>query len=89
MKPTDAELEIAIIAAERLCETGTDEHHLGQCLIYLYQRLDQLDRVRAAAEDFLHSGQEDPQYDALVRAIEASREGAAQPLDTGVRRDRS
>ena len=78
MKPTDNELEIAIIAAERLSESGTDEHHLGQCLIYLYQRLDQLDRVRAAAENFLHSGQEDPQYDALARAIVAARQREAQ-----------
>jgi len=76
MKPTDNELEIAIVAAERLCETAADEHHVAKSLLYLYEQLDRLEKVRVAAEDFLHSGQEDPQYDALVRALEAAREAA-------------
>ncbi len=73
MKPTDAELEIAIIAAERMRETGTDEHHLAKSLLYLYQRLDKVEKVLSAAEHYLHSGREESQYDALVRAIEAAR----------------
>jgi hypothetical protein len=81
MKPTDNELEIAIVAAERLCETAADEHHVARTLLYLYERLDKLEQVRAAAEDFLHSGQEDPQYEALARALEAAREAA--PTEPG------
>ena len=81
MKPTDNELEIAIVAAERLCETAADEHHVARTLLYLYERLGKLEQVRAAAEDFLHSGQEDPQYDALVRALETAREAA--PTESG------
>jgi hypothetical protein len=78
MKPTAAELEIAIIAAERLSETGTDEHHLAQCLLYLYQRLEKLEKVRAAAEDYLRFDQGEPRHTALVRAIEAARQSEAQ-----------
>ncbi len=70
MKPTDNELEMAIVAAERMCATGDDEHHVAATLLYLYERLQVLEGVRAAARDFLHSGQEDPRYDLLVRALE-------------------
>jgi hypothetical protein len=77
MKPTDAELEIAIIAAEHMRETGTDEHHVAKSLLYLYQRLDKLEKVLAAAEDYFHFGQEEPQYSALVHAIEVAREAEA------------
>ena len=78
MKPTDAELEIAIIAAERLCETGTDQHHLAQCLLYLYQRLDSLEQVLTAAEDYLRHDREPARHAVLVNAIETARRAEAR-----------
>jgi len=73
MKPSDNEMEIAIVAAEALLAAGEDEHHLAGTLLYLYQRQQDLEKVRAAAEDFLQSGQAEPQNAELVRAIESAR----------------
>jgi hypothetical protein len=42
--------------------------------LYLYQRLQGLEKVRAAAENYLHFGQEEPQHAELVLAIEAARQ---------------
>jgi hypothetical protein len=72
MKPLDAELEMAIVAAEGMLEASEDEHHIAKSLLYLYQRLQHLEKIRAAAEDCLASGQE-PRHAGLVRAIEAAR----------------
>lgn len=72
MKPTDGELEMAIIAAEELWQSGHDEHHLAKTLLYLYQRLDALEKVRTAAENCLRSGQEASRQEELRHAIEAA-----------------
>jgi hypothetical protein len=86
MKPTDGELEMAIIAAEELWQSGRDEHHLAKTLLYLYQRLDVLEKVRTAAENCLHSGQEASRQEELRQAIEAAdrmerRDAAATDAD--------
>ena len=82
MKPTDNELEIAIVTAEAMRESGADEHHLARTLLYQYQRLQDLEKVRVAAENYLHFGQEEPQHAELVLAIEAARQ--AEQRETGV-----
>lgn len=89
MKPTDAELEMAIVAAERMRETGNDDHHVAKSLLYLYQRLDQVDKVRQAAENYLYFGQEEQQHAELLLAIEAAKKAEARltgetPEDTGL-----
>jgi hypothetical protein len=89
MKPTEAELEMAIVAAERMFETGSDDHHLAKSLLYLYQRLQKVERVRQAAENYLHSGLEESRHAELSRAIEAARKTEAQltgeiPEDRGL-----
>jgi len=73
MKPTDAELEIAIVAAEHMRETGEDGHHVAQSLLYLYQRLQHLEKIRAAAEVCLDFGREEARHAGLALAIEAAR----------------
>ena len=82
MKPTNNELEIAIVTAEAMRESGTDEHHIAGTLLYLYQRLLDLEKVREAAENYLHFGQEEPQHAELVIAIEAAKQ--AEQRETGV-----
>jgi len=72
MKPTDGELEMAIIAAEELWQSGRDEHHLAKTLLYLYQRFDVLEKVRIAAENYLRSPQEASRQAELTRAIETA-----------------
>ncbi len=74
MKPTDNELEMAIVAAETMCESGEDEHHVGKTLLHLYQRLQTLEKVCAAAQDYLDSGQQGPQHVQLEVAIETARQ---------------
>ncbi|MGD2136763.1 MAG: hypothetical protein PVJ66_00400 [Gammaproteobacteria bacterium] len=76
MKPTDAELEIAIVAAERMLETDEDEHHVAMSLLYLYQRLQHLENIRAAAEACLDSGEAESRRDGLKLAIDAARAAA-------------
>lgn len=73
MKPTDTEQEIAIVAAEGMLEAGEDGHHIAKTLLYLYQRLQQLEKIRAAAENSLAFGRENPPHAALAQAIEAAR----------------
>ena len=73
MKPTETELEIAIIAAEQMRDLGKDKHHIAKSLLYLYQRLQTVERIRKAAERYVHFGQEEPQHAELVRAIEAAK----------------
>jgi len=72
MKPTDNEVEVAIVAAEAMRESGHDEHHIAKTLLYQYQRLQDLEKVRMAAENYLQSGQEKPLHAVLVLALEAA-----------------
>lgn len=74
MKPTDNELEMAIVAAREMRTLGEDHHHVAVSLLYLYQRQQDLEKIRAAAEDYLDSGQDGPQKAALARAVAAARE---------------
>ena len=80
MKPTDNELEMALVAAKTMRTRGTDEHHVATALLYLYQRQQDLEQVRAAAESYLDSGQDEVQQAELVRAIEAARENEQRAM---------
>ena len=71
MKPTATELEMAIVTAERILDSGGDDHHLAKSLLYLYQRLGKLEKVYTAASNYLHFGQEESRHAELVLAIEA------------------
>ena len=89
MKPTASELEIAIVAAEQMQASGNDEHHVADSLLYLYQRLQKLEKVYSAACNYLYSGQEEPRHAELVLALEAvkqqeQRETGETPEDTGL-----
>lgn len=72
-KPTDNELEIAIIAAEQDLGSGQDAHHVAASLIYLYRRLQDLERVRDAAERLKDSAQDEDRLRALAQALETAR----------------
>jgi len=82
MKPTETELEIAIIAAEQMRDTGNDTHHVAKTLLYLYQRLQAVERIHKAAERYIHFGQEEPQHAELVMAIEAARKAEGKESGT-------
>ena len=78
VKPTDNELEIAIVAAEQRLESGQDEHHLGMTLLYLYQRQQDLERIRGAAEHLLRSAQDESRLTSLSEAIESANRNEVQ-----------
>ena len=77
-KPTDNELEMAIIAAEQDLESGQDAHHVAASLIYLYQRLQDLERVRDAAERLVSPGPDEDRLRALVQALDTARANELQ-----------
>jgi Skp family chaperone for outer membrane proteins len=72
-KPSENELEIAIVAAEQCLESGQDEHHVASALLYLYQRQQDLEKIREAAEQLLRSGQDESRLARLARAVDGAR----------------
>ena len=77
-KPTDNELEIAIVAAEQRLDSGQDEHHLAITLLYLYQRQQDLERIRGAAERLLRSARDESRLTSLSEAIEIAHSNEVQ-----------
>ena len=73
VKPTENQLEMAIVAAEQLLDSGQDEHHMAAALIYLYQRLQDLERVREIAGQLATSGPDQERMTELAGALEAVR----------------
>ncbi len=80
-KPSENELEIAIVAAEQSLESGQDEHHIASALLYLYQRQQDLEMIREAAEQLLRSGQGESRLTRLAQAVDGAR--ANDELRTG------
>ena len=81
-EPTENELEMAIVAAEQMLQSGQDEHHLAGSLIYLYQRTQGLEAVFEAARRLSRNGANEAHLAALARAIasvETSPERPATP----------
>jgi hypothetical protein len=73
MKPNDNELEMAIVAARAMRTSDEDRHHVAASLLYLYQRQQDLERVRRAAENYLDSGHNEAQRAGLEQAIGIAR----------------
>ena len=73
VKPNENELEIAIVAAEQRLGSGQDEHHLAMALLYLYQRQQDLERIRDAAEHLLRSARDESRLASLAETIETAR----------------
>jgi hypothetical protein len=73
VKPTENQLEMAIVAAEQLLDSGQDEHHMAAALIYLYQRLQDLERVREIAGQLAAAGPDQERMAELAGALEAIR----------------
>jgi hypothetical protein len=72
-KPSDNELEMAIVAAEQSLDSGQDDHHVSRTLLYLYQRQQDLEMIREAAEHLLRSGQDESRLASLTEAINSAR----------------
>ena len=72
VKPTENELEIAIVAAEQELDGSRDAHHVAAALVYLYRRQQDLEMIRDAAERLVQSGQDEGRLTALTQALEAA-----------------
>ena len=72
-KPSREELARALSAAERLRAGGQDPDFVAHALLYCEYRLASLDKVRRAAERYLHSGMAEHEHSDLVRALAAAR----------------
>lgn len=72
-KPSKEQLDHALITAEGLRDLNLDEDHLGQCLLYLHMRQQQLEKVLEAAKHYLRGGHDQHDHARLVQAVDATR----------------
>jgi len=78
MKPSQDELNQAIQAAEKMRASDDDPQCLSKSLIYLYNRVEVLEKVFAAANQYMRFGQEEHEHAVLLQAIEAARRSEDQ-----------
>ena len=78
LKPTENELEMAIVAAEQDLVSKQDAHHVAAALVYLYQRQQDLEIIREAAEKLVIAGHDDERLAALQAALDTARENESQ-----------
>ena len=73
MKPTADELEKALTEAENMREQGNDPDHLSKSLLYLHKRLEKLEKVFDAANQYMRFGQEEHEHAELLKALDVVR----------------
>lgn len=72
-KPSKAQLEIALAAAEQLRNQDQDDQYLGRVLLYLQRRDEVLERLLEAVEHYLNSGHGLHEHGRLIKAVDAAR----------------
>lgn len=72
-KPSREQLTRALTTAEALRAQDRDPDFVAHSLLYSHYRMEVLERVRKAAERYLHSGLAEHEHSELVRAVEAAR----------------
>lgn len=73
MKPTSDEMHQAMAMAQSMRETDADAHYLAKSLIYLNHRTELLEKVMAAANQYIRFGQGEHEHAQLLQALEAAR----------------
>jgi len=74
MKPSANELAKALAMAEVMRESDDDPECLSKAFLYLYQRVEKLERVFNAANQYMRFGQEEHEHTVLLQALEAARD---------------
>ena len=74
MKPSTDQLQHALDVAERMREQGEDPDYLSVTLLYLQHRVEALERVCVAANEYVRFGQEEREHAHLLQALENARE---------------
>mgnify|MGYP000494595610 FL=1 len=73
-KPSESELEQALIKAGEMREHGQDPDFIAKSLLSLKYRFDVWQKVVAATKLYLHSGQNSTEHSRLIKALrEAER----------------
>ena len=72
-KPSREEMAHALSAAAAMRARGQDADFVAHALLYCAYRIEALEKVRHAAERYLHSGMAEHEHSDLVRALAAAR----------------
>jgi hypothetical protein len=80
-KPTEAELQQAIVAAAQMRESGQDPDHVAKCLLNLNYRVQKLERVLTASKRYLHAGQSVSDHRSLLQVIQAAEKAGTVAED--------
>ena len=80
-KPTESELEQAVIAAIRMRETGQDPDFIAKSLLNLNYRVQKLERVLTAASRYLHAGQSVSDHRHLLQVIQTAEQAGQDAED--------
>ena len=80
MKPTVAELDRAVSEALRMRAAADDPHALAKSVLYLSRRFETLEKVRRAADLYLHFGLPEKEHTELLLALEEDKRVEAEEL---------
>lgn len=83
-KPTEEELELALMEAKLMRERGEDPCYVAKALLNCNYLSGFLREVYKAAQEYLHTGQTESGHSRLLRAIEKVRQ--AEDRDAHVER---
>lgn len=73
-KPTEEELELALMEAKLMRERGEDPCYVAKALLNCHYHSGFLREVYKAAQEYLHNGQTESGHTRLLRAIEKVRQ---------------
>jgi len=74
MKPSTEQMQHALEVAASMRDRDEDPDYLSMTLLYLQHRLEVLEQVHTAANEYMHFGQEERQHARLHRALESVRD---------------
>lgn len=76
-KPTESELQQAIMAAVKMRESDNDPDFVAKSLLNLNYRVQKLERVMTAARRYLHAGQSVSDHRSLMQLIQSAEKACA------------
>lgn len=71
-KPTDQELEMALLKAQEMREHGEDPDHVAKALLSLNYRYKEWQKVIQSLKLYMHSGCSTTEHQRLVKALQAA-----------------
>jgi len=71
-KPTEKELEQAILKAQEMREHGEDPDHVAKALLSLNYRYNEWQKVIKSLKLYMHSGNSTTEHQRLVKALQAA-----------------